>query len=97
MVNSGMRGSRRFTLRGRAKMTRHTGRLRVSFFWIFYSDYNILEMAPDGRWALVGSRSPRYLWILARTPSLPEAELEHIVSLADGRGYETQNLIYVEQ
>ena len=32
-----------------------------------------------------------------RTPSLPEAELEHIVSLADGRGYETQNLIYVEQ
>lgn len=97
VVNSGMRGSRRFTLRGRAKMTRHTGRLRVSFFWIFYSDYNILEMAPDGRWALVGSRSPRYLWILARTPSLPEAELEHIVSLADGRGYETQNLIYVEQ
>ena len=54
-------------------------------------------MAPDGRWALVGSRSPRYLWILARTPSLPEAELEHIVSLADGRGYETRNLIYVEQ
>ncbi len=97
VLNSGIRGSRRLTVRGRAKTTRQGGRLRVSFFWIFYSDYNIMEMAPDGRWALIGSRSPRYLWILARTPSLPENELKHIVSLAEQRGYDTQNLIYVEQ
>lgn len=67
VINSGMRGGEAHTARGRAKTTDTPGRLRVSFFWIFYSDYNVLAMGDDGGWALVGSRSPKYLWILSRT------------------------------
>ena len=96
VVNSGMRGNKPVEAVGRAKLTSHPGRLRVSFFWIFYSDYNILAMGNNGQWALVGSRSPRYLWILSRTPSMPIDELNYVINLAEQRGYNTDNLIFVE-
>lgn len=71
--NSGVSlyGERRKTARGKARTTNHTGRLRVSFFWFFYSDYNVMELGEEYEWALVGSRSAKYLWILSRTPRLP--------------------------
>ena len=78
---------------GKAKLGDHPGQLRVSFFWIFYSDYNILEMGEHGEWVLVGSRSPQYLWILSRTPSLPEQTLNEIMERAEQRGYNTEKLI----
>ncbi len=96
VVNSGMRGNKPVEAVGRAKLTSQPGRLRVSFFWIFYSDYNILAMGNNGQWALVGSRSPRYLWILSRTPSMPIDELNYVINLAEQRGYNTDNLIFVE-
>ena len=68
--NSGVdyRSDRRKRARGKARATAMPGRLRVSFFWFFYSDYNVLELGPDYDWALVGGGSSKYLWILAHTP-----------------------------
>lgn len=82
---------------GRAKLGKQPGQLRVSFFLFFYSDYNILALGDNYDWALVGSKSPKYLWILSRTPSLPESTLEYILSEADARGYDTDGLIWVKQ
>ena len=73
------------------------GRLRVSFFWFFYSDYNVLELGPDYDWALVGGGSSKYLWILSRTPRLPSRTLNHILRLAEARGYRTGKLLFVDQ
>lgn len=97
VINSGMRGGEAHTARGRAKTTDTPGRLRASFFWIFYSDYNVLAMGDNGGWALVGSRSPKYLWILSRTPHLEQGVLDSILAKAASRGYDTSKLIYVEQ
>lgn len=82
---------------GRAKLGKQPGQLRVSFFLFFYSDYNILALGDNYDWALVGSSSPKYLWILSRTPSLPESTLEYVLSEADARGYDTDGLIWVKQ
>lgn len=82
---------------GKAKLGKKPGQLRVSFFLFFYSDYNILALGEDYDWALIGSKSPKYLWILSRTPSLPESTLEYILSEADARGYDTDGLIWVKQ
>ena len=82
---------------GKAKLGKKPGQLRVSFFLFFYSDYNILALGEDYDWALIGSKSPKYLWILSRTPSLPESTLEYILSEADSRGYNTDGLIWVKQ
>lgn len=78
---------------GRAKLTSTPGRLRVSFFWIFYSDYNVLELGENYDWALVGSRSPKMLWILSRTPKLEQSTLDSILQSAKQRGYNIEKLI----
>ena len=74
------------------------GKLKVSFFLWFASDYFILEMDEDDySWALIGSSSDKYLWILSRTASLPVSTLERILDKAHSRGYDTSRLIYVKQ
>ena len=79
---------------GKAKATLISGLLRVSFFWIFYSDYRVLALDENYNWALVGGSSSKYLWILSRTPILPEEELMLVLSEASRRGYDTDRLIY---
>ena len=97
--NSGVdyRSDRRKRARGKARAPAMPGRLRVSFFWFFYSDYNVLELGPDYDWALVGGGSSKYLWILSRTPRLPSRTLNHILRLAEARGYRTGKLLFVDQ
>ncbi|MBR2975459.1 MAG: lipocalin family protein, partial [Alistipes sp.] len=69
----------------------------VSFFLFFYSDYNILALGEDYEWALVGSKSPNYLWILSRTPQISDATKSHILDIARRRGYDISKLIWVQQ
>ena len=94
IVNSGMRDGKYHQTVGRGKLSSVVGRLRVSFFMFFYSDYNILEIAQDGQWVLVGGNSPKYLWILSREKQLPADVINHIIGLARGRGYDTNALIF---
>ena len=93
VINSGIKNGKRTEAKGKAKLTDTPGRLRVSFFWFFYSDYNVLAMDERGQWALIGSKSPKYLWILSRMPSLEDATLRHIIALAKAKGYDTDKLI----
>ena len=47
--------------------------------------------------ALVGSGSADYLWILSRTPGLPENVKSELLAEAQRRGYDTDKLIWVRQ
>ena len=51
----------------------------------------------DYQYALVGSKSSQYLWILARAPQLTSEAKATILSEAKRRGYDTGKLIWVEQ
>jgi lipocalin len=73
-------------------------KLEVSFFWIFYSDYYILELdSLNYQYGLVGSASDNYLWILSRTPQLDEEIYHRLVEKAAQRGYNTDQLLKVPQ
>lgn len=50
------------------------GLLKVSFFRPFYGEYRIIFLEKDYSAAIVTSSSKDYLWILSRTPELPEAK-----------------------
>ena len=82
---------------GKAKLTGEPGKLKVSFFWIFYGDYYVMELDENYQWALIGSSSDKYLWILSRTPKLEENVKNLILHHATKRGYDTSKLIWVEQ
>ncbi|WP_455586690.1 TIGR01777 family oxidoreductase [Bacteroides sp.] len=85
---------------GRAKMPDAAcpGRLKVSFFLWFYSDYYILELDKEEyNYALIGSSSDKYLWILSRTPQLPEDAKKLLLTSAMRRGYDTNRLLWIDQ
>lgn len=82
---------------GKAKLTSEPGKLKVSFFWIFYGDYFVMELDENYQWVLIGSSSDKYLWILSRTPQLKESVKNAILEKAKQRGYDTSKLIWVEQ
>ena len=82
---------------GKAKLTDEPGKLKVSFFWIFYADYFVLELEENYQWALIGSKSDKYLWILSRTTQLEEKVKTDILNRAKKRGYDTSKLIWVDQ
>ncbi len=85
---------------GRAKIPNpaRPGELRVSFFLNFYSDYYVLELdKEDYSYALVGSSSDNYLWILSRTPQLSDENKKILLDAACRRGYDTEKLLWTEQ
>jgi len=73
------------------------GRLKVSFFGPFYGAYNIIALDENYGWSLVCGPDRSYLWILARTPRLPDSVLSELVSKAKSLGFETDRLIYAKQ
>ncbi|MFI3282083.1 MAG: lipocalin family protein [Rikenellaceae bacterium] len=81
---------------GTGRETSTLGRLKVSFFMFFSSDYNVMELGESYEWALVGSSTDKYLWILSRTPSLSDSTLSHIFRIAQERGYNIENLTLIE-
>jgi len=97
VVNTGIRDGKPKTAIGKGKTTDTPGLLRVSFFGPFYADYRVMLIDKDYSHALVGSGSADYLWILSRTPCLPETAKSELLAEAQRRGYVTDKLIWVKQ
>jgi len=72
------------------------GELEVSFFGPFWAEYTVLTLDADYRYALIGGKDRQYLWILSRTPSIPEALKREYLDLAESLGFDTAKLIWVE-
>ena len=99
VTNRGVRGKEPRSITGKAKLKYPeaqppVGELRVSFFGPFYSDYRIIELAPDGQYAVVTGGTMDYLWILARTPRLDETELKGILTRLEALGFDVARLEY---
>ena len=59
--------------------------LEVSFFWIFYADYKIIELdTTNYSYAMVTSSSKEYFWILSRTPHLDDSIYDKLIQKASG-------------
>lgn len=97
--NEGLKDGKHKEVNGRAKQPdpKDPGKLKVAFFLWFYADYYVLDIDPDYRYVLVGSSSDKYLWIMSRTPTLPQATLNQLVEQLRQRGYDTSRLVFVQQ
>lgn len=102
VVNAGYKNSldgERSEAIGKAKIPDSSvpAKLKVSFFWFFYGDYFVLELDKDYQWALIGSSSDKYLWILSRTPQMAPDLYNDLLKRLSQRGYDISKLIKVEQ
>ncbi len=73
-------------------------KLEVSFVAIlgmrpFWGDYWIIGLDPDYRWAVIGTPSRRYGWILSRTPRLDDTEMEQARAILREQGYDLADFV----
>lgn len=97
VINSGYIGDKLRQFVGVARITDQPGLLKVSFFPGIYSDYRVLFIDPEYRYALIGGSSRDFLWILSRTPIIDSIILDKLVSIAKDNGYNTENIILTKQ
>lgn len=81
---------------GRAYIVDETSnaKLKVTFFWPFYGNYWIIDLAEDYRYAVVSEPSQEYFWILSRTPEMRQDDVEHILSYSNKLGFDATKLIW---
>lgn len=99
VVNAGYKNGKPKQITGKAYQPDPSdpGKLKVSFFLWFYSDYYILELDPDYQYVVIGSSSEKYLWIMSRTSTIPDAVCSRLLQKLKDRGYDTDKLVFVSQ
>ena len=65
----------------------------LSWLPLVWSDYWVVELDPDYRWAVVGGPSRKYMWVLSRSPSMSADLFHEITSHARQRGYPVDKLV----
>ena len=60
-------------------------------------NYHILYLDSGYQFAVVGEPSRKYLWLLARTPKIDEANKAKMLTAASDNGYDLAKLEYVRQ
>lgn len=97
--NEGYKNGKHKEIEGRAKQPdpADPGKLKVSFFLWFYSDYYVLDIDPDYRYVLIGSSSDKYLWIMSRDKTLSKEKQAELLDKLRVRGYDTEKLLFVDQ
>lgn len=83
---------------GKAKFDGATnkGKLKVSFFGPFYSDYNIIDIQENYKYALVVGKNNDYLWILSRDKEIPRTVKNKFLIKAIEIGYDIDDLVWVD-
>ncbi|MGZ9197295.1 MAG: lipocalin family protein [Candidatus Deferrimicrobiaceae bacterium] len=78
------------SVRGKARVVdpATNAKLSVTFFWPFSGDYWILAVGEEYDYAFVGTPDRKYLWFLARTPSIGDDLYGRLVDLARARGFD---------
>lgn len=72
----------------RAKLEVRFAPAFLSFLPFVWGDYWVLGLDPDYRWAVVGTPDREYLWILARSPDLPDADYQAALAIAAAQGFD---------
>lgn len=69
----------------------------LSWLPFVWGDYWIVGLPSDYSYAVVGGPSREYLWILSRTPALPDAAYKEALQQAADQGYDTSKLLKTVQ
>jgi apolipoprotein D and lipocalin family protein len=74
------------------------GYLKVSFFGPFYGSYVVFGLDRQNyQYAFVSGPDLSYLWLLARTPTVPQTVVDAFREAALAHGFDTDALIFVDQ
>jgi apolipoprotein D and lipocalin family protein len=88
---------KRYTPRGFVLEPSSNARWGMQFVWPIKADFRIVYLAPDYSQTVVAREKRDYVWIMARTPQIPEADYQRLVALAVSLGYDAARIRKVPQ
>lgn len=69
----------------------------MQFIWPFKADYRIVYVNDDYTQTIVGRQKRDYVWIMARTPSISDADYQKLLDLTARQGYDPAEIQKVPQ
>jgi apolipoprotein D and lipocalin family protein len=69
----------------------------MQFVWPIKADYRITYLKPDYSQTVIGREARDFVWIMARTPQIPEADYKALLEFLAENGYDVNKLQKVPQ
>jgi apolipoprotein D and lipocalin family protein len=69
----------------------------MQFVWPFKAEFLIAEVDPDYRHTIIARTARDYVWVMARSPTMSEAEYAQLVARVTELGYDSARLRKVPQ
>ena len=69
----------------------------MRFIWPIKADYRIIQLADDYGLTVIGRQKRDYVWIMARTPTIPDADYQRLVQFIGSQGYDVGKIRKVPQ
>ena len=69
----------------------------MQFIWPIKADFRIVYLDAQYTRTIIGRNKRDYVWIMARTPSIPEADYQYLLRLLADEGYDINQIQRVPQ
>ncbi len=69
----------------------------MQFIWPIKADYRITYLSEDYSQTVISRVQRDYVWIMARTPAIPEADYQRLLKLVGEQGYDVAKIQKVPQ
>ena len=69
----------------------------MQFFWPIKAEYRVVYLKEDYSQTIIGRSKRDYVWIMARTPSIDEQDLNQMIALLADEGYDVSRVQKVPQ
>jgi apolipoprotein D and lipocalin family protein len=69
----------------------------MRFVWPIKADYRIVFLDDDYSQTIIARQKRDFIWIMARTPDIPDEDYDRLVAFAGSIGYDTSKIERVPQ
>lgn len=69
----------------------------MRFVWPIKAEYLITHLTPDYGLTVIGRNKRDYVWIMARTPEIPDAEYQKLLGELEAQGYDLKKMRKIPQ
>jgi apolipoprotein D and lipocalin family protein len=88
---------KRYTPRGFVRDTGTNALWGMQFIWPIKADFRITHLADDYSQTIISRQQRDYVWIMARTPTIAEADYQRLLNIVGGQGYDVKQVQRVPQ
>jgi apolipoprotein D and lipocalin family protein len=88
---------KRYNPKGFVRDTQSNALWGMRFIWPIKADYRIVYVAEDYSQTVIARKKRDFIWIMARTPTIPDEDYEDLLALAADLGYDTSEILLAPQ